>query len=69
MVYLRPAAPFLDTEWLIEAPYFVGPIAFGFFLSAGVAEAQGFRYTYKVMAVLAVLTIASMWGVVSLGII
>ena len=69
VVYLRPAAPFLDTEWLIEAPYFVGPIAFGFFLSAGVAEAQGFRYTYKVMAVLAVLTIASMWGVISLGII
>lgn len=67
VVYLRPVAPFLDTDWLVEAPYFVGPIAFGFFLSAGLAEAQGFRYTYRVMAVLALLTIASVWGVLALG--
>ncbi|MEL6793224.1 MAG: hypothetical protein AAFU55_00505 [Pseudomonadota bacterium] len=68
VVYARPHAAFLDTEWLVEAPYFIGPIAFGFFLSAGVAEAQGFRYTYRVMAVLAILTIALVWGVLSLGI-
>ena len=35
-------------------------------LSAGVAEAQGFRYTYRVMAVLAILTIALVWGVTGL---
>lgn len=58
VVFLRPQAPFLDNDWLVETPYFIGPIAFGFFLSAGVAEAQGFRYTYKVMAVLAIVTIA-----------
>ena len=68
VVYARPHAPFLNTEWLVEAPYFIGPIAFGFFLSAGVAEAQGFRYTYRVMAVLAILTIALVWGVLSLGV-
>ena len=62
VVFLRPYMPFLDNDWLIETPYFIGIIAFGFFLSAGVAEAQGFRYTYRVMAVLAILTIASVWG-------
>ncbi len=67
VVYLRPEVAFLDVDWLIEAPYFIGPIAFGFFLSAGVAEAHGFRYTYRVMAALAILTIASVWGVLSLG--
>ena len=55
VVYLRSSLPFLDSEWLIETPYFIGPIAFGFFLAAGVAEAQGFRYTYRVMAALAIL--------------
>lgn len=57
VVYLRPSVPFLDSEWLIETPYFLGPIAFGFFLAAGVAEAQGFRYTYRVMAALAIIGI------------
>lgn len=57
VVYLRPGMPFLDNEWLIETPYFIGPIAFGFFLAAGVAEAQGFRYTYRVMAALAIIGI------------
>lgn len=57
VVYLRPTMPFLDSEWLIETPYFIGPIAFGFFLAAGVAEAQGFRYTYRVMAALAIIGI------------
>ena len=57
VVYLRPTFPFLDSEWLVETPYFIGPIAFGFFLAAGVAEAQGFRYTYRVMAALAILGI------------
>ena len=55
VVYLRSSLPFLDNDWLIETPYFIGPIAFGFFLSAGVAEAQGFRYTYRVMAALAIM--------------
>lgn len=59
VVYLRPSIPALDVDTLVSAPYFIGPIAFGFFLSAGVAEAQGFRYTYRVMAVLAILTILS----------
>jgi hypothetical protein len=67
VVFMRNDLPMLDVEWLVEAPYFIGPIAFGFFLSAGVAEAQGFRYTYRVMAVLAVLTIAFVWGALSLG--
>lgn len=58
VAFLRPTIPILDSEWLIETPYFIGPIAFGFFLSAGVAEAQGFRYTYRVMAMLAIITIA-----------
>lgn len=66
VVFLRPYLPFLDNDWLIETPYFIGIIAFGFFLSAGVAEAQGFRYTYRVMAVLAILTIASVWGALAL---
>lgn len=65
-VFSQRYFPSFEADWLIEAPYFIGPIAFGFFLSAGVAEAQGFRYTYRVMAVLAVLTIASVWGVISL---
>ncbi|MEM7525942.1 MAG: hypothetical protein AAF360_19745, partial [Pseudomonadota bacterium] len=66
---LRPTMPFLDVEWLISAPYWIGPVAFGFFICAGVAEAQGFRYTYRVMAVLALLTIASVWGAIALGLI
>lgn len=57
VVFLRPGIPILDSEWLIETPYFIGPIAFGFFLAAGVAEAQGFRYTYRVMAALAIIGI------------
>lgn len=67
VVYVREDLPFLDSDILVSTPYFIGPIAFGFFLSAGLAEAQGFRYTYRVMAVLAILTIALVWGVVSLG--
>ncbi|MEM7544428.1 MAG: hypothetical protein AAF367_02745 [Pseudomonadota bacterium] len=67
VVTLREELPFLGADWLIEAPYFIGPIAFGFFLSAGVAEAQGFRYTYRVMAVLAILTIATIWGLLSIS--
>jgi len=67
VVYLRPSVPMLDSEWLIETPYFVGPIAFGFFLAAGVAEAQGFRYTYRVMAALAIIGIGLIAMVVALG--
>lgn len=67
VVALRPSLPFLDVDWLISAPYWIGPLAFGFFICAGVAEAQGFRYTYRVMAVVAVLTMASMWGALALG--
>ncbi|MEM8753324.1 MAG: hypothetical protein AAGF90_10130, partial [Pseudomonadota bacterium] len=51
VVFLRPSLPFLDVDWLVTAPYFIGPVAFGFFVCAGVAEAEGFRYTYRVMAV------------------
>ena len=54
-------------DFLVETPYFVGPIAFGFFLSAGIAEAQGFRYTYRVMAVTAVLFVGAVWAALSLG--
>lgn len=53
--------------FLVEAPFFIGPIAFGFFLAAGIAEAQGFRYTYRVMAVTAVLFIGAVWAFLSLG--
>ncbi len=67
VVFLRPSFPFLDSEWLIETPYFIGPIAFGFFLAAGVAEAQGFRYTYRVMAALAIIGIGLIALVATLG--
>lgn len=67
VVYLRPVIPILDSEWLIETPYFIGPIAFGFFLAAGVAEAQGFRYTYRVMAALAIMGIGLIALVATLG--
>ncbi len=67
VVFLRPSIPFLDSEWLIETPYFIGPIAFGFFLAAGVAEAQGFRYTYRVMAALAIIGIGLIALVATLG--
>lgn len=53
--------------WLAETPYFLGPIAFGFFLSAGVAEAQGFRYTYRVMAVTALLVVGLAVGALLLA--
>lgn len=58
---LRRQIPALDFPILITTPYFIGPIAFGFFLAAGVAEAQGFRYTYRVMAVSAVLILGLLW--------
>lgn len=61
VVNLRGVVPALDNEWLIETPYFIGPIAFGFFVSAGIAEAQGFKYNYKVMAVLAVIGFGLIW--------
>jgi hypothetical protein len=67
VVYLRPSVPMLDSEWLIETPYFIGPIAFGFFLAAGVAEAQGFRYTYRVMAALAIIGIGLIALAATLG--
>lgn len=67
VVFLRPTMPFLDVEWLITVPYFIGPVAFGFFICAGVAEAEGFRYTYRVMAVTATLAMASIWGVATYG--
>jgi hypothetical protein len=57
----------LDSEWLIETPYFIGPIAFGFFLAAGVAEAQSFRYTYRVMAALAIIGIGLIALAATLG--
>lgn len=66
-VLLRPYVPALDNELLTQTPYFIGPVAFGFFLCAGIAEAQGFRYTYKVMGVVAILTIASIVGFLQLG--
>lgn len=56
----------VERGWLAETPYFLGPIAFGFFLSAGVAEAQGFRYTYRVMAVLALLVVGALAGALML---
>lgn len=61
VVNLREDIAFLDNEWLVEMPYFIGPIAFGFFLSAGLAQAQGFKYNYKVMAVLAILGFGLIW--------
>lgn len=56
-VYLGTSMPLFNNAILTETPYYIGPIAFGFFLAAGVAEAQGFRYTYRVMAVLAIIGI------------
>ena len=67
VVYLRPDIGFLNNSWFVEMPYFIGPIAFGFFLSAGVAEAQGFRYTYRVMAAIAIIGIALLYLVATLG--
>ncbi|MGB0411219.1 MAG: hypothetical protein ACPGFA_06510 [Pikeienuella sp.] len=61
VVNLRGYISFLDNDWLIEMPYFIGPIAFGFFLSAGLAQAQGFRYNYRVMAVLAIIGFGLIW--------
>lgn len=61
VVNLREDVPFLDNDWLVEMPYFIGPIAFGFFLSAGLAQAQGFRYNYRVMAVLAIIGFGLIW--------
>ncbi|MGB0505452.1 MAG: hypothetical protein ACPGGK_04580 [Pikeienuella sp.] len=58
VVNLREDVAFLNNDWLVEMPYFLGPIAFGFFFSAGIAQAQGFKYNYKVMAVVAVLGFA-----------
>lgn len=58
VVNLRDDFAFLDNDWLVEMPYFLGPIAFGFFFSAGIAQAQGFKYNYKVMAVVAILGFA-----------
>ncbi|MEM7267917.1 MAG: hypothetical protein AAF401_01550 [Pseudomonadota bacterium] len=69
VVYARPHASFLDSPMLIETPYFIGPIAFGFFLAAGVAEAQGFRYTYRVMAALAVVGVAVVWLAAYIGLL
>lgn len=66
-VYLGSSMPFFNSTLLTETPYFIGPIAFGFFLAAGVAEAQGFRYTYRVMAVLAILGIGLIAGAAFLG--
>lgn len=47
---------------LVETPYLLGPIAFGFFVCAGVAEAQGFRYTYRVMIAAALIALPLLWG-------
>lgn len=55
--------------WLMETPYFIGPIAFGYFLAAGLAEAHGFRFVYRVLAVMAVLIFAAIlaWAYISSG--
>ena len=65
--YLGGDAGASSLSWLVEAPYFIGPIAFGFFVSAGLAEAHGFRYTYKVMAVVALVSVATVWAILSIG--
>ena len=56
-----------DIEWLIVGPYFLGPLAFAIFMGAGVAEAQSFRYTYRVAAVSVVLIIGLLWLLVISG--
>ena len=61
VVNFREDVAFLNNDWLVEMPYFLGPIAFGFFFSAGIAQAQGFKYNYKVMAVVAVLGFAMIY--------
>lgn len=64
---IRRNAPGFEGDWLVEAPYYFGPIAFGYFLAAGVAEAQGFRYTWRVMAALAIIGFGALWLVLALS--
>ena len=66
-VYLGTSMPVFNNTLLTETPYYIGPIAFGFFLAAGVAEAQGFRYTYRVMAALAIIGIGLIALAATLG--
>ncbi len=56
------ALPPAGSATLAQAAGLLGPIAFGFFLCAGVAEAQGFRYTYRVMIAAAAIALPLLWG-------
>ena len=61
MAVLTEGKPVAETQYLL------GPIAFGFFLSAGVAEAQSFGYIYCVMVKLAVLVVGLAVGALLLA--
>lgn len=47
---LETSMPFLQNEFISQAPYWLSLIPFVYFISAGVAEAHGFRQTYPVFA-------------------
>ncbi|MBV1865006.1 MAG: hypothetical protein KUG74_11315, partial [Rhodobacteraceae bacterium] len=61
---LSPSFPALQNDWIALPVYWLGLIPFVWYISAGVAEAHGFRMTsptFMVMSVVALgLTIATM---------
>ena len=64
LTYLEPQFPALKSEWLALPVYWLGLIPFVWLISAGVAEANGFRMTsptFMVMSVVAlVLTVMAL---------
>ncbi len=55
--HLEPYFPFLGDDVFVIAPLSIGIVAFVFFVSAGVAEAQKFRKTSPVFIAFSLLTI------------
>jgi hypothetical protein len=59
---LEPSHPWLKESWVALPPYWIGLIPFTWFISYGIAEAQGLEKASFIFMVLSVLAIISVIG-------
>jgi hypothetical protein len=59
---LEPHYPWLRESWVALPPYWIGLIPFTWFISYGIAEAQGFERASLIFMVLSVLAILAVIG-------
>ncbi len=65
--WLQPYFPVLASEWIALPPYWISLVPFIWFISQGLAEAQGFKHNSIPFMVMSLIALAGLVGVIYLG--